>query len=127
MSTEVIRVFLSNDNRDTTMLEPIYSDLLKSDNTALHKLVDKFIVQLPHYLKRMDASIVNNDVSELKNILHSMKGIAGNYGFTQLYDECLYAEKILDNSEREINEAIANIKITAERIMMSANHNEKSI
>jgi len=99
--------------------EPLYSELLNSDNPAFPHLVKKFITCIPVYLKEIDQAMHKADYTELKNILHNMKGISGNYGYPQLYEECKKAEKLCQQDNDMLDACVKNIIGIVERIMLT--------
>ncbi|VAW90972.1 hypothetical protein MNBD_GAMMA23-1572 [hydrothermal vent metagenome] len=100
-------------------LEPLYSELLDNDNPAFPRLVDKFIAQLPYYLKEIERAMQTANKAELKSILHNVKGISGNYGYPQLHEECKKAEKLCQQDSAALDISIENISRTAKRIMLA--------
>lgn len=109
------------DKENNTVFEPIYSELLNSENAALHQLVPKFIRCIPDYIAKIDSGMKTNNLSALKDVFHAMKGVAGNYGFPQLYEECANAENLCVTMSDELENMVSKIKITTMRIVLSGN------
>jgi len=89
-------------------LEPLYSELLKHDNSAFPHLVDKFIADLPDFLAEIEQAMLKADNAELKSVFHKIKGVSGNYGYPQLYDECKKAEKLCQKDPVHLDVIVKN-------------------
>ena len=64
------------------------------DKDVFENMVEIFSDNLQTNIEKITEAINNNDYSEYKTVLHSIKGIAGNFGATQLYKVVIDAEKI---------------------------------
>lgn len=104
--------------------EPLYSELLNSDNSAFPYLVKKFTVRIPAYLKEIEQAMHKADYTELKSIFHNMKGVSGNYGYPQLYDECKKAERLCQQDPAMLDVSVKNIIEISARII-SATQSEQ--
>lgn len=64
------------------------------DKDVFENMVEIFSDNLQTNIEKITEAINNNDYSEYKTVLHSIKGIAGNFGAIQLYKVVIDAEKI---------------------------------
>jgi len=99
--------------------EPLYSELLASNNPAFHRLVDKFIASIPGYLNEIERAMQKVDKTELNNIFHKIKGVSGNYGYPQLSEECKKAERLCQHDPAMLDVSVKNIIRISERIMLA--------
>ena len=65
-----------------------------NDKEAFENMVKIFSDNLQVNIEKITEAINNNDFSEYKIVLHSLKGIAGNFGAMQLYKAIINAEKV---------------------------------
>ncbi len=100
-------------------IEPIYSALLADKNPAFPDLIDKFIACIPGYLAEMDKALLNADSAGLKQLLHKLKGLSGNYGYPLLYEQCKKAEQQSQQQSDELEATIATIVNISKRIMLA--------
>ncbi len=99
--------------------EPLYSELLNSDNPAFQRLVDKFIASIPGYLSEIELAMQKLDKTELNNIFHKIKGVSGNYGYPQLSEECKKAERLCQQDPAMLDVCVKNIIRISERIILA--------
>jgi len=100
-------------------LEPIRSNLLKSDKESMRKLVAKFVNKLPEYVDELGCELETQDWVKLKELLHRFKGVTGNYGFPELFQVSADAEKAAIDQDFELLKAkFAEIEILKSRIMI---------
>jgi len=101
-------------------LEPLYSELLGSDNPVFHRLVEKFITSIPDYLEEIEQAMLKADRVELKAIFHNIKGVSGNYGYPQLSEECKKAEELVTQNSVELDTIVESIIGISRRIMLAS-------
>ena len=63
--------------------QPIFSSLLAEDK-SFYDLVMKFSESLPKQLDTLINAYNQNDLTEVRRIVHDLKGLGGSYGFKQL-------------------------------------------
>ena len=106
--------------RKNENLGPLYSELLGSDNPVFHRLVDKFIASIPGYLEEIEQAMLKADGIELKGLFHNIKGVSGNYGYPELYEECKKAEKLAIQNSVELDAIVESIIGISRRIMLAS-------
>lgn len=100
-------------------LEPLYSELLNSSNPAFLRLVNKFIACIPGYLEEIELAMLKADSIKLRGLFHNIKGVSGNYGYPQLYEECKKAEKLATQNPAELDAIVESIICISKRIMLA--------
>lgn len=92
---------LKNGNADSLLNEEILTDYLESgdneDREFFYSLIVDYEKSYFGYKEKIDASIESQNIQELKNNLHSFKGISFNVGALKL-------AKYIENLERKIGE-----------------------
>ena len=87
-----IKVKSGNHNHDAIL---DYDQInIIDDKGVFENMVKIFSDNLQTNIEKITEAINNNDYSEYKTVLHSIKGIAGNFGAIQLYKVVIDAEKI---------------------------------
>ena len=69
-------------------IEEIQSPLTSSlliDEPEMIDLVQRFVAKLPQYIEKITRSGENKNWDELRQFVHDLKGVSGNYGFEDLY------------------------------------------
>jgi CheY-like chemotaxis protein/HPt (histidine-containing phosphotransfer) domain-containing protein len=64
-----------------------------ANETALRDLLARFISRLPQRVATLNELVRQQDIEELRRAVHQLKGAAGGYGFPQISDAALRAEK----------------------------------
>ena len=59
------------------------------------ELIKRFVEKLPKYISTIKNTNNSQNWSELRNVVHDLKGTSGNYGFDELY-------KLTQNIEFEL-------------------------
>ncbi len=77
--------------------EPIFDPLalvnrLMGDKILAIKIFDTFLAETGEQLKRLSKYIENGDYNSINNLLHGMKGTAGNIGAETLYSSLMEME-----------------------------------
>lgn len=67
-----------------TATEKMQSELDLSEEFAKH-LIDNFLKSLPELFAKIQKEYQNLDEDKLKNSIHTLKGLAGNLRFENLY------------------------------------------
>lgn len=112
------------DERDNVTLT---SELLE-DEPELIDLVDKFILRLPEYRDKINEAHFDNDDEKLKNIIHKMKGVGGNYGYLSLTDLCAKVEfEIKSKNTEEVTSLIDEFNLLTEEIIQGHNNYHKLV
>ncbi len=65
-----------------------------NDKEVFENMIKLFSANLQTNINKITEAINNDDYSEYKIVLHSLKGIAGNFGAIQLYKVIINAEKV---------------------------------
>lgn len=121
-----------NNNKDIyskdTLLETftelnIKEAIKRLGNKELYiKLLKKFAENNKDFSENIDNAIDNNNIKELKSLLHKQKGVIGNLGADNIYDNIIKVEQNLDKNftERELN-MIKEIKVSLENLISKIN------
>ena len=64
-------------------------------NLALEDILFEAIANLPEKVRRLEEAIFRNNSSELKFIIHTLRGVAGNLGMTEVYAQAVKLEQVL--------------------------------
>jgi len=98
---------------------------VQDDKELLIELLDIFEGFYPEKRELLDTLIKEGNLSEFKDVVHSIKGAAGNISAKALHDSCLKLEKMalekdiesitktlpdLDVQFQELQECIAEVK-----------------
>lgn len=101
--------------------EPIYSALLETEPDFV-EIIDQFIERLPTLIFEIDQYFEVRDWQQLKDVLHRVKGVAGNYGYDELMRLLAKAEFAVTAKDEEAFKSLFNlIKDVEARIMMTKN------
>ena len=85
---------------------PIHSQLLH-DEPDMKDLVIAFINRLPDMLSRVNTALAQQQWTELKNVLHDIKGTGGGFGFPMLTD--LAAKIEFQIAKNDIHETASSV------------------
>ena len=101
-------------------LEPIHSALLNEDPSYI-ELVNQFVKNLPERIDALICAHNNNDLPEIRKIVHDLKGLGGGYGYNQLSD---LASKMMflieDNNFNSIPVLLIELEDMCKRIYRGA-------
>ena len=108
-------------------IEPVVSTLLEEEPDMLD-LVEAYIEQLPDSYEKIKQAEQNEDWSELRELIHKMKGTAGGYGYPELTRLAAQAEfQILNEDYHEVASFIAQIETYIKRIIIGGNPNSNVV
>ncbi|GIW97742.1 MAG: hypothetical protein KatS3mg111_1075 [Pirellulaceae bacterium] len=98
---------LLSHNRSTTTSGFIYSEF--ADDAEFLPLLADFVEQLPVKLEAIHRAVEHQEVAELIQVLHQLKGAAGGYGFPSISNVALmlmqaYQENDLTTAAQRLNE-----------------------
>jgi len=97
-------------------IEPIFSSLLCEDPT-FGDLVDKFVSELPDILNKINSAYQKKDWISLKDGLHNLKGMGGDFGYQVLTELAGKAEfQIFSENYEAANAFLDEINRTSECI-----------
>jgi HPt (histidine-containing phosphotransfer) domain-containing protein len=79
------------------------------------ELTEVFVESTDDILKKLDAAVLKNDFIEIRNLVHSMRGNSGTFGFESLVASCKdievnISENKLENILSSIKDIIAEVK-----------------
>jgi signal transduction histidine kinase/DNA-binding NarL/FixJ family response regulator len=113
---EVLVHYLQPYKQTDKNVAPIYSALLDSA-PELQDIVNRFVYYLPEKITTLEDSFNQQDWSVLGNLLHDLKGTAGNMGFVEIYSCTVEMETCLKSMEYEmLHEHLAELKALVERV-----------
>ena len=96
---------LINEKQYTTEIEGIDMQSvmarLAGNQKLFQTLLEKFMNSYSNYGHEIESLYKKNEVSQLKEKIHSFKGISGNIGATKIYELSYEIEKILKNNQFE--------------------------
>ncbi len=82
------------------------------------ELVELFLETGSSDLKELEDALMNNDIRKAAERSHSLKGAAGNLGFTEIYEKAKEIEKrSRDNHLEGIGDTIKEIKQSFKNIV----------
>ena len=100
--------------------QPIYSTLLDEGESYIG-LINQFIGNLPGRVDELIRTYNNNELSEVRKIVHDLKGLGGGYGFNQLSE---IASKLMflleDNNTKIIPSVLIELEDICKRIYKGA-------
>jgi len=81
--------------------DPITSSLLESDPDCVD-IVGKYVSFLPGRLEKIYLVIVEDDITEFKDLIHDLKGVSGGMGYPQVSDLCQTIEIALQDNDMKL-------------------------
>ena len=95
---------------------PIVSSLL-SEEPELYELINRFISQLPKKIETIKTNYAGKNWDDLRQNVHDLKGVSGNYGFNELFKTVQSMEfEILKENYTGIGKKIDEIERLRQRI-----------
>ncbi|MGD8742061.1 MAG: ATP-binding protein [Granulosicoccaceae bacterium] len=95
---------------------PVISTLLE-ENPDIADLVEAYIEGLPSTVSSIRQAVAKADWDTLENMLHQLKGSAGNYGYPELSKLATSLEShVIDRDEHEVDQLTGTIEAYCERI-----------
>jgi len=80
---------------DMDRIHGIFGD----DYVGIKEFLKSFVLSTSNILKELKQAIQNQDQQLVKNIFHQLKGSTGNCGALTLYEQCLKAEKYVQEPD----------------------------
>jgi PAS domain S-box-containing protein len=115
---KVLNDNLSPEKNTKTPLVPIKSTLIDG-NPKMQELVERYIECLPDQLDEIKNLYQLNDFNSLKELIHTIKGTAGNYGFLDLTNIAATINAELNNENyTDIESHFSEIDTIYERIKL---------
>ena len=109
--------YLKSNKQEEIEQNAVYSELLKEE-PGLIALVNQFLERLPILIEELDQSFESRDWDKLKDLLHNIKGVAGNYGYEELMLLAAKGEFVVTSTDTAaFNELLNKIKAMASRIL----------
>jgi signal transduction histidine kinase/DNA-binding NarL/FixJ family response regulator len=113
---EVLMQYLAPFAGKPATADPIYSALLEG-SPELQDIVNRFVYYLPEKISTLEDTFTQQDWSVLGNLLHDLKGTAGNMGFVEIYNCTCDMEACLKSMEYAmLDEHMAALKALVGRV-----------
>jgi HPt (histidine-containing phosphotransfer) domain-containing protein len=87
-------------------------DRLQDDKDLLFELLDIFTADFQDKRKQLAELLTNKDFDGIKDVVHSLKGAAGNISACALYASCVLVE---EQAEHEDSAGIAESYLTIDK------------
>lgn len=101
------------------------SNLLEEDPDLID-LIDKFMKRLPVMQESINCAYSEDNVEELSNLIHQMKGVGGGYGYPMLTELCVNIEvQIRNNNKDNLVLLIKEFNQMTENILAGSDENHK--
>jgi two-component system sensor histidine kinase RpfC len=93
-------------NADAVLNAQVLESLIaiSGDNRFLPRLIEGFIADTDELLQRMEHAVARKDYGEFRDLVHALKGSAGNIGARALYDVAVHT------MQGEDSRAVENLK-----------------
>lgn len=115
--------YLHCDEDNLTKLEPVYSRLLEQE-PGMTEVIDVFLARLPELIREMVHFFNERDWASLKDSLHNVKGVCGNYGYEEMMVLASKGEFVVASKDEEaFIELLEEIKKMEKQILMAKNIN----
>jgi len=102
-------------------LEPVYSSLVDSE-PEFAEIVELFLQRLPELIEKISQSFTVGDWNLVREELHRTKGVAGNYGYSELMKLIAKGEFVATSQDEEAFAALlVEIKDMEARILAAVN------
>lgn len=117
---ELLAQYLKPATEEVNDLAPIYSSLLESEPDFV-EIINLFLDRLPELIKSLNDCFESGDWVMLKEELHRVKGVAGNYGYNDLMKLVAKGEFVATSKDHNAFTALlAEIKSVERRILLAA-------
>ena len=98
---------------------PIYSSLIESEPDFID-IINMFLQRLPELIQKISDSFESGDWALLKEELHRVKGVAGNYGYNDLMNLVAKGEFVATSKDDAAFKALlVEIKALEHRILLA--------
>lgn len=105
----------------------ITSELLHEDPDLID-LVDRFVSRLPDMQSVIIKAFDEKDWEKFVHLIHQMKGVGGNYGYSMLTNLCADIElKVKEESFIEVGDKLNDFQVMIEGILAGRNENHKIV
>ena len=101
--------------------DKIFSSMMgKSDK--IDQLITAFIGQIPEYINNIENSWRENNLEKLRYHVHRLKGVGGNYGYTDITNICKKLEiALIENNTNDFEKGVKLLNHTNELIQAGSN------
>ena len=101
--------------------EPVYSSLVDSE-PEFAEIVELFLERLPELIDKISQSFADGDWELVRDELHRTKGVAGNYGYSELMKLIAKGEFVATSEDqRAFTALLVEIKDMEARILAAVN------
>lgn len=113
---DCVMTYLKPGDIEDDVTTPIISNLL-AEEPELFELISRFISQLPGKIARIRENYESHKWDKLRQNVHDLKGVSGNYGFNQLFKTVQTMEfEILKEDYTGIQQKIEELEKLCKRI-----------
>ena len=103
----------------------ITSELLKED-PSLIDLIDRFLTRLPDMQAAITSAYDEQDWEIFLSLVHQMKGVGGNYGYSMLTTLCAEIETMAkEENFSEVKDKLVEFELMCEQILAGNEENHK--
>lgn len=114
------------ENKIIDKVKPMLTSNLLIEEPELIDLVDKFIARLPTMRDVINQSYKEQKFEALSDLIHQMKGVGGNYGYTMLTELCAKIEFQIENQDStKTARLIEEFNVMADQIIAGSDENHK--
>ncbi len=101
------------------------SELLEED-PGLIDLIERFLTRLPVMQQAIEQAWEAGDRENFSQLVHQMKGVGGNYGYTPLSELCAGIEEaVREGVTEEVSQKLAEFAEMATKILAGAEANRQ--
>ncbi len=101
------------------------SELLEED-PGLIDLIERFLTRLPGMQEAIEQAWEAGDKAHFAHLVHQMKGVGGNYGYTPLSELCAAMEAaVRDDAGEDVRKKLTEFAEMATKILAGAEANRK--
>ena len=124
---EVVSRYLEKAENPLLEQEPILSTILDEDSEFID-LVQRYIHELPVYQKKVEHSFIDEDWTELRSVIHQLKGTAGSYGYQVITEQAARVEfQIINKNYSEVAMLIRQLNNMIERAIYGFSANQENV
>ena len=114
------------ENKIIDKVKPMLTSNLLIEEPELIDLVDKFIVRLPIMRDVINQSYKEQKFEALSDLIHQMKGVGGNYGYSMLTELCAKIEFQIENQDStKTARLIKEFNVMVDQIIAGSDENHK--
>ena len=113
--------------KNTTLDDSIIVSTIITKNGKFKNLVEIFAQKLPDFIRHISEALDKNDIEQLTQHVHQLKGVGGNYGFIMITDVCIIIEdKIHEKEYGDIPPCIDELQSIYAKIIAGLDHPSES-